>query len=92
MVRYGIEEEEEDGNRYMTHGGWWRCIDLAGETDLSFTEDVGKRYESYGWHVQSADINHLHTVLEAIEEAKKVADRPSLIKVTSVERYGCLVP
>ena len=48
---------------------------------MSFTEDVGKRYESYGWHVSSADISNLASVLDAIEEAKKIEDKPSLIKV-----------
>jgi transketolase len=56
---------------------------IAGETDLSFTEDVKLRYQSYGWHVQEvADGNNdLEGIKRAIEEAKKVTDKPSIIKV-----------
>jgi len=58
---------------------------------LSFTEDVVKRYESYGWHVQSVEVTDLASVLHAIEEAKKVEDKPSMIKVskTRTRARGC---
>jgi len=65
-------------------------ISLDGETDLSFTEDVGKRFEAYGWHIQTVedgntDIDGIH---QAIETAKSVTDRPSLIKVRTTIGYG----
>src|SRR4051812_9369879 len=57
-------------------------ISIEGDTALSFTEDVGKRYEAYGWHVQNLgeDIA-LDRIEAALEEAKSVEDRPSLIIV-----------
>jgi transketolase len=63
-------------------------ISLDGPTELSFTEDVGKRFEAYHWHVQSvADGNDLAALTDAILAAK--ADpRPSLIKVRTVIGYG----
>jgi transketolase len=58
-------------------------ISIDGNTDIAFTEDVGKRYEAYGWHVQKvADGNHdLVAIGEAIAQAKAVTDKPSLIIV-----------
>src|SRR4051794_39942285 len=55
-------------------------ISIEGDTALSFSEDVGKRYEAYGWHVQNLGEDlELERVEEAIEAAKAEADRPSLI-------------
>lgn len=66
-------------------------ITIDGSTDLSFTEDVGKRYESYNWHVQSvSDVNDLESLYAAIENAKNVTDKPSLIKVNTVIGHGSL--
>ncbi len=64
-------------------------IQLAGETAMSFSEDVGKRYEAYGWHVQDVgeDLS-VETLERATEEAKGVADRPSLVIVRSHIGYG----
>jgi transketolase len=55
-------------------------ISIEGDTDLAFTEDVGKRYEAYGWHVQDLreDIG-LDRLERAVADAKGVTDRPSLI-------------
>src|SRR3954451_16349776 len=57
-------------------------ISIEGNTELSFTEDVGKRYEAYGWHVQNLgeDIG-LDRIEEALANAREVTDRPSLIVV-----------
>jgi transketolase len=53
-------------------------ITIDGKTDLCFTEDVGKRYEAYGWDVQSVD-GHNHAEIEsAIAKAQKT-DTPSII-------------
>jgi transketolase len=57
-------------------------ISIEGDTALAFSEDVGTRYEAYGWHVQNLgedlDLDNLE---RAVEEAQGVADRPSLIIV-----------
>ncbi|MEI6359004.1 MAG: transketolase [Synechococcus sp. ELA619] len=65
-------------------------ITIDGNTNVSFTEDVLKRYEAYGWHVQHvADGNtDVDGITKAIEAAKAVTDRPSLIKVTTTIGYG----
>jgi transketolase len=65
-------------------------ITIDGETELSFTEDVNKRFESYGWHVQTVkDGDHdLAAISAAVEEAKKVHDRPSFIKVRTTIGFG----
>ncbi|MBF2097349.1 MAG: transketolase [Gloeomargaritaceae cyanobacterium C42_A2020_066] len=65
-------------------------ISIDGSTDVSFTEDVGKRFEAYGWHVQHVpDGNHdLEGIARAIAAAKAVTDKPSLIKVTTTIGYG----
>jgi transketolase len=58
-------------------------ISIDGDTVLGFTEDVNKRFESYGWHtliVNDGD-NDLAALNAAIEKAKSVTDKPSLIKI-----------
>jgi transketolase len=64
-------------------------IQLAGPIDRDFSEDVGKRYEAYGWHVQDVgeDLS-VETLERATEEAKGVEDRPSLVIVRSHIGYG----
>ncbi|PSN17495.1 transketolase [filamentous cyanobacterium CCP5] len=65
-------------------------ISIDGSTDISFTEDVAKRFEAYGWHVQHVEDgnNDLDGIAKAIEAAKAVTDRPSMIKVTTTIGYG----
>lgn len=64
-------------------------ISLDGPTDLSFTEDVYKRFEAYHWHVQKvADGNDLTAIEEAIAAAKAETGKPSLIAVRTVIGYG----
>ncbi len=65
-------------------------ISIDGSTEIAFTEDVCKRFEAYGWHVQHvADGNtDLDAITKAIEAAKAVKDQPSLIKVTTIIGYG----
>jgi transketolase len=57
-------------------------ISIEGDTALAFSEDVGKRYEAYGWHVQNLgeDIE-LDRLEGALRAAMEVEDRPSLIIV-----------
>lgn len=64
-------------------------ISLAGGTDLTFTEDVGKRFEAYGWqtiHVKEG--NNVDAIARAIEEAQREKTRPSLILVRTHIGYG----
>ena len=64
-------------------------ISLDGPTELSFTEDVTKRFEAYHWHVQMVhDGNDLKGLEEAIRNAKAETTRPSLIRVRTVIGYG----
>jgi len=64
-------------------------ITIEGETNLAFTEDVERRFESYGWHVQQvSDGNDLSTIGEAIRRAKEEKKRPSLIKIRTHIGYG----
>jgi transketolase len=64
-------------------------ISLAGSTDLTFTEDVPKRFEAYGWHVQRVvDGNDLAAVDKALHIAKKEVACPSLICVRTIIGYG----
>jgi transketolase len=57
-------------------------ISIEGDTELSFSEDVGGRFEAYGWHVQNLgeDLD-LDRIEAAVADAKGVTDRPSLIIV-----------
>jgi len=64
-------------------------ISLDGPTELSFNEDVTKRFEAYHWHVQMVhDGNDLAGIEAAILAAKAVTDKPSLIRVRTVIGYG----
>jgi transketolase len=65
-------------------------ITIDGNTAVSFTEDVMKRYEAYGWHVlHVADGNtDVAAITRAIEAAKAVTDKPTLIKVTTTIGFG----
>ena len=65
-------------------------IQIDGGTNLAFSEDVLKRYESYGWHTQyvpDGDAN-LQAILEAVQRAKDVKDKPSIIKVKTTIGFG----
>jgi transketolase len=64
-------------------------ISIDGSTDLSFTEDVGARFEAYGWHVQTVhDGNNLEKIETAVRHAQQVTDKPSLIKVKTHIGFG----
>jgi transketolase len=64
-------------------------ISLDGPTELSFTENVYKRFEAYNWHVQRVmDGNDLAGIEAAIEAAKAETGKPSLIAVRTVIGYG----
>src|SRR4051795_1917327 len=64
-------------------------IQLAGPVDRDFSENVGERFEAYGWHVQDVgeDLS-LDTLTGAAEAAGEVSDRPSLVLVRSHIAFG----
>jgi transketolase len=67
-------------------------ISIDGDTAVAFTEDVVKRYESYGWHVLVVDNGDtdLDAIDNAIKEAQKVTDKPTIIKLRTTIGYGSL--
>ena len=54
-------------------------ISIDGDTDITFSEDVAKRFEAVGWHVLDIDGHDREAVAEATEEAHGIEDRPSMI-------------
>jgi transketolase len=65
-------------------------ITIDGHTELSFTEDVMKRFDAYGWHTQTVTTAQT-TLLDlrtAIATAKTITDKPSIIKVKTTIGYG----
>ena len=64
-------------------------IQLASPVDVVMSEDVAKRYEAYGWHVQNlGDTNDLAEIEQATRAAMEVEDRPSLILIRTHIAYG----
>lgn len=63
-------------------------ISIEGSTDLAFTEDRGKRFEAYGWHVQRVEDGLDVAAIDRAIEAAKQDPRPSLIMVRTVIGYG----
>ncbi len=64
-------------------------ISIDGPTSLAFSEDVGKRYEAYGWHVQRVeDGNDLEALDAAATAAAAETRRPSLVIVRTHIGYG----
>lgn len=63
-------------------------ISIEDDTNIAFTEDVVGRYKSYGWHVQEVESGEDVVALEeAIENAKRVTDKPSFIRVRTIIAY-----
>lgn len=64
-------------------------ISIDGSTDLAFTENVPRRFDAYGWHVQTvADGNDVEAIDRAIRAARDETDRPSIICVKTIIGYG----
>ncbi len=67
-------------------------ISIEGDTDIAFSEDVAKRYEAYGWHVQTVDWTNGGTeyaedvdgLWAALDAAEHVTDRPSMIVLRTI--------
>lgn len=64
-------------------------VTLSAATDLAFTEDRARRFEAYGWHVQSVqDGNDLLSIDRALRAAREETQRPSLILARTHIGYG----
>ncbi len=64
-------------------------ISIDGHTDGWFTDDTPMRFESYGWHViRSVDGHDADALNKAIEEAKSVTDKPTLICCKTIIGFG----
>jgi transketolase len=66
-------------------------ISIEDDTNVALTEDVARRYEAYDWHVQTVDwkktgeyVEDVHALYDAIEKAKGVTDKPSLIILKTI--------
>lgn len=66
-------------------------ISIEDDTDIAFTEDVAKRYEAYGWHVQTVDwkktgeyVEDVEELHAAIEAAKAETHKPSMIVLKTI--------
>ncbi len=63
-------------------------ISIEGNTDISFTEDVAKRFDSYGWQILRADGHNHAEVAEALKAAQAETSKPSLIIARTVIGHG----
>lgn len=64
-------------------------ISIEGSTNLTFTENVGARFQAYGWHVtRVSDGNDIEAIQAAIDEARRETNRPSLVIVRTHIGYG----
>ena len=64
-------------------------ITIEGDTDITFTENVGKRHEAMGWQVINVkDANDVMALNRAIKKAKAEKEKPSLIVIKSKIGYG----
>lgn len=59
-------------------------ISIDGSTDITFTEDIGKRYEAYGWQVLKGDMYDVEGIAKLVEQAKAETEKPTLIMLKSV--------
>jgi len=71
-------------------------ISIEDDTNISFSEDVGKRYEAYGWHVVTVDwrsswsgrshsyVEDIDALLAAIESGRAISDKPTLVILKTV--------
>ncbi|MBD8505250.1 transketolase [Hoyosella sp. G463] len=63
-------------------------ISIEDDTAIALGEDVAKRYEAYGWHVEQVQGGENVTgILEAIERAQQITDKPSIIILRTIIGY-----
>ncbi|MFL6173443.1 MAG: transketolase [Marmoricola sp.] len=90
-----IAGHQELGNLTLIYDN--NRISIEGDTNIAFTEDVAKRYEAYGWHVQHVDWTHdrdhtdaenyhedVPALWDALNKAEAVTDKPSLIVLSTI--------
>jgi len=64
-------------------------ISIDGHVDGWFTDDTAQRFEAYGWHViRGIDGHDAEAIKKAVEEAKAVSDKPSLLMCKTVIGFG----
>jgi len=64
-------------------------ISIEGNTDITFTEDVGLRFKAYNWHViRVEDGNNLNDIHRAIKEAREETNKPSVIILRTHIAFG----
>ena len=64
-------------------------VTIDGHTELSFSEDITKRFEAYGWHTEVVnDANDLNALSAAIDKGIAEKNRPTLIRTRSIIGYG----
>ena len=63
-------------------------ITIEGATDIAFTEDRGKRFEAYDWHVQHVENSLDIDAIDQAMQAAKLDPRPSIIMVRTIIGYG----
>src|SRR5262249_45067792 len=63
-------------------------ISIEGSTDLAYSDDVGKRFEGYHWHVQAIDGHDGEAAAKALAAAKAATARPSIILCRTVIGNG----
>jgi transketolase len=63
-------------------------ITIEGSTDLAFSEDVLARFASYGWRTMDGSMYDVEGIARMVAEAKKAADRPTIIRLESVIGKG----
>ena len=63
-------------------------ISIDGCTDITFTDDIAKRYEAYGWQVLRGDMYDVEGMVKLINDAKACSDKPSLIMLKSIIGKG----
>ncbi len=67
-------------------------ITIDGNTSLSFTENVLQRFQSYGWDTSSvADGTDINAICSAVEHARSILDKPSIIKATTIIGHGSVL-
>lgn len=64
------------------------AITIDGPTSLTYSDDVPKRFEAYGWHTITIDAHNMAEVEAAIHEARAVTDKPTLISCKSIIGKG----
>lgn len=63
-------------------------ITIDGKTDITFTEDVGRRFEALGWHVDKVNISEPQTVFDKLRKLRELKGKPKMLIVTTTIGEG----